>query len=380
MTRNQCANCLKLARLVKSVRKTEQKSENDTERLLPPFSNITSVPKLAYNALSPIEYNSGAFANSNLRIATVLKEIPRNSLNLLELPNLGYNFFESRQDHPFDYDAREFNLTNAWWLAEASYLAFGEAEFVTTRFQNAGLPNVRYFAGPSTDCYVAHNDRFAIVVFRGSELWKRPGSTDRRNVIADWLADFDVLPVASDHGGQVHRGFKNALDEIWDQSEDSLKKYLDKLREDLGLKVWFTGHSLGGALATVATQRYQHVPALYSFGAPRVGDSEFCESVKVPVFRFVHKDDIVPRVPPSGLFRHVGTLKYIDSNNEIQTDASVWERAVSSFRYRYGAFFDSLGKLKSGADLEIPVNCFTDHAPVYYVVHIWNNCVRQENR
>jgi len=71
----------------------------------------------------------------------------------------------------------------------------------------------------------------------------------------------------------------------------------------------FTGHSLGGALATLAAidaatagiiPISQTSPQLYTYGSPRVGNWVFAEAVSklIPVmFRIVHFNDIVPHVP-----------------------------------------------------------------------------------
>ncbi len=67
-----------------------------------------------------------------------------------------------------------------------------------------------------------------------------------------------------------------------------MEAYLDGLCGDGSRRVWFTGHSLGGALATLAAGRYERAPEVYTFGAPRVGDGEHVKSLDTPVYRFVN--------------------------------------------------------------------------------------------
>ena len=69
------------------------------------------------------------------------------------------------------------------------------------------------------------------------------------------------------------------------------------------LPLFITGHSLGGALALLATKLVaRNVDgACYTFGAPRVGNYEYFRFIKTPVFRIVNSSDIVPRVPPGAM-------------------------------------------------------------------------------
>ena len=64
------------------------------------------------------------------------------------------------------------------------------------------------------------------------------------------------------------------------------------------------GHSLGGALAVVATwyQSSARLAACYTFGAPRVGDHGLIDRFRTPIYRIVNGPDPAPFVPPSGAF------------------------------------------------------------------------------
>ena len=94
---------------------------------------------------------------------------------------------------------------------------------------------------------------------------------------------------------------------------------LEKLPKDLPL--YTTGHSLGGALATIATYRYAPT-ALYTFGSPRVAGSKLAKFMNnknessLHIYRFVNSTDIVPRVPIWG-FGHVGDVKYFNNRGTL---------------------------------------------------------------
>lgn len=104
----------------------------------------------------------------------------------------------------------------------------------------------------------------------------------------------------------VHSGFLAAYYSV----KPRLMNVLDGLLDGADWKVLITGHSLGGALATlfaydVANRVYltrprpKHV-SMYNYGSPRVGNSAFARRFKelVPDAWRVHNvDDVVPMVP-----------------------------------------------------------------------------------
>jgi hypothetical protein len=164
---------------------------------------------------------------------------------------------------------------------------------------------------------VANNNDFLILVFRGTEIWAEEGETDLLKIItailADVIADAKIKLIPWEQGGYVHQGFKEALEEVW----KNLVSYLES--KDNGRSFWFTGHSLGAALATLAWKRYgslRTTPQLYTYGSPRVGDKEFGKGFE-NTYRFVNNHDIVTKVPPPGDYRHVGRLEHLSSNGLI---------------------------------------------------------------
>ena len=91
--------------------------------------------------------------------------------------------------------------------------------------------------------------------------------------------------------------------------EEVVREILDrpKARDEQGapLPLFITGHSLGGALALLATRLIAPdvTGACYTFGAPRIGNYEFFRFIKTPVYRVVNSADVVPRVPPGAVMR-----------------------------------------------------------------------------
>jgi triacylglycerol lipase len=298
----------------------------------------------------------------------------------------GYEYFQDHERNPFLHGATDFQLLNAWWLAEAALLSYAEPDFAIPIFNRAGLrvDGERPVSGRSTQCYVLYNDDFIIAAFRGTEVYRpdpeRKLTDIARSVVADITADGKFGLVKFDQGAFVHRGFRKAFDEVWGPE---LKPRLDRLKnEKPGRTVWLTGHSLGAALATLAAARYKHVQGLYTFGSPRVGDGGFRDSFPIKSYRFVNNNDIVALVPPlapylpckfrAGIYHHAGELKYIDSAHSISSDPSVSERMMDGARGSVSHLFGSTKRFKTDWTTVLLDDRVTDHGPVFYAIHIWN--------
>ena len=315
----------------------------------------------------------------------MLKPLPPATIESVFPPNKNFVYYENRLAHPFQHEATTFQMVNAWWLAEAALLAYADVGFATEAFKRAGLrlEASQPFAGRSTQCYVAHNDHFVIVSFRGTQVLKPgveiPLAEAIRGVISDICADAKFKLVDSELGGRVHRGFKMALEEVW---ETQVRPHLDSLRKsNPNRKIWFTGHSLGAALATLAAKSYGKAQGLYTFGSPMVGDEKFAESFHVKnTYRFVNNNDVVARVAPLGpcdpvglaSYKHVGQLKYIDSSGRKIVDSlgfmdRLEDRLLGDFKAIVDQFSGS-GWLK-----KLSIDHLNDHAPLRYAIHTWNN-------
>jgi len=108
----------------------------------------------------------------------------------------------------------------------------------------------------------------------------------------DIRTDANAGLVDAPQGGRVHCGFLKAFQEIENQIKQTLSEHPD-------LPIYITGHSLGGALAMLAT-RYlspNNLGATYTFGCPRVANNEFFRDVRTPVYRVVNAADGVARLP-----------------------------------------------------------------------------------
>lgn len=308
------------------------------------------------------------------------KEEPSKDLAHLAPHAPGHEFFEHAESHPFRHDSDKFQLVNAWWLAEASHLAYLDARAAVQTWQRTGF-ECRVLNRGSTQCHVAHDGDVAIVAFRGTQI-------DRLDeFVKDMVRNLSFLPQPWDRG-QVHGGFKTALEEIW-RGDDGLAAHLESLRRSQSdLSFWFTGHSLGAAIATLAADRFGDIRGLYTFGSPRVGDEGFVAQYGVNAYRFVNHNDLIPQLPPvTGLslpfvddFQHVGDFKYITEDAHIIDNPHLRSSIAEQLRRGFSDFMSYLEQLKDRNVTAIPLSAFWDHAPVLYSVRIWNDYVADLRR
>jgi len=113
---------------------------------------------------------------------------------------------------------------------------------------------------------------------------------------------------------QVHKGVHNALQRIWPKLKQSVTDHLKK-NSHQKLMVWCTGHSLGGALATLAAlllleEDPKLKVVLVTFGQPRVVNRALqlrLQQQLTGVYRWVTEYDPVPSLPTEAMgFYHVG--------------------------------------------------------------------------
>ncbi len=229
----------------------------------------------------------------------------------------------------------------AWILASMAHLAYDRFEdkqdlkklrkVFTTKLASGGFELIKTFYSPDTDtqAFLAKSEEFAVLAFRGTEVTKR---TDIR-------IDLQATKV-SVLDGRVHNGFRAAYDSI---AKDVEKGVLGLK----GLPLYVTGHSLGAALATVATQRMEHNPriremiaACYTFGSPRVGNSHYDMEFKSPIYRVVNTTDIVTVIPLLAMgYIHIGDVRFLGPHDgEFQRGIPVFRR-LSLFLFTMFKFF-----------------------------------------
>jgi hypothetical protein len=151
----------------------------------------------------------------------------------------------------------------------------------------------------------------AVITFRGTEP----------EHIGDVLTDMTSFKMKTDDTnlpGLLHRGFFEGVESVSPLLFARIKAM------PAGSRIYVTGHSLGGALATIFTAQLlrdhgtAHAVSLYTFGSPRVGDRAFATafeasvaSSKASATRFHFERDPVVQVPVIN-YSHTGLPVFLE--------------------------------------------------------------------
>lgn len=176
---------------------------------------------------------------------------------------------------------------------------------------------------------------FVVLACRGSSE-RGDWLTNGQLCLTEWR---DVLP----RGVEIHRGFRGQAERMRDELGVLLRAVVGPgaaaRRSGYQVPVWITGHSLGGALASLLapllTVEAALVPSgVYTYSSPRVGKAPWLNHYTkswgrsshrvVPVDRGV--TDLVTRVPLSAWgWRHVGRTTVIRDGYRVGGDEA-WSK------------------------------------------------------
>lgn len=154
---------------------------------------------------------------------------------------------------------------------------------------------VKALIGTNTQVALFNDEKQVYIAVRGTEGFSWP------NGIRDWITNAQAVAVDFKEGkGKVHDGFYKSFTSVKQDINDFFGKNDRKKK-----KVVVTGHSLGGAVATlIAAYTAEKIGCdvmLYTFGSPRVGDADFVkhysQSGKIHAWRLFNVCDVVPLVP-----------------------------------------------------------------------------------
>ncbi|MGE4070397.1 MAG: hypothetical protein AB7E72_04415 [Lysobacterales bacterium] len=287
------------------------------------------------------------------------RPLPPPTLSALYPPIPGYRYFDAPAGNRFDPQLDLHAPQQAWWLSEHALLAYAHARSIQSCLGSHGWQcSIARDRSNGSFAHVALGDGWGVIAFRGTKAIK-PGDSWRKlgAVARDWWTDARVGKISWSHGGEVHRGFLRALDGLWPQLHPLLAG--DR-------RWWLCGHSLGGALATLAAARVfdagAQLAGSISFGQPRVGNDD-CAAVldRLPLLRVVNACDLVPEMPPENLgYRHAGKLVHLDVShrqNYARSVRSFWSRLPGNLRHGIGAL--------------TPIE-LRDHAPLHYATKCFN--------
>ncbi|KAJ6455264.1 Alpha/Beta hydrolase protein [Mycena vitilis] len=179
------------------------------------------------------------------------------------------------------------------------YTKYSSAAYQSTCSSPLGNTLVESFSGGDTNGFIARDDtrKEIVVSFRGTFS------------VADAVTDVDLFltPFVSpgiSKSFEVHSGFLDAYNDVADTVLSTVEDQVTKFPT---YAVVVTGHSLGGALASLgAVSLKTAIPAasmkMYTFGQPRTGDPDYAAFVDSTI----GVDNIFRGVHTSGKWLHAG--------------------------------------------------------------------------
>ncbi|GGF54196.1 lipase family protein [Alteromonas lipolytica] len=235
-----------------------------------------------------------------------------------------------------------YSKKNALALALLAKLAY-EKSTVGRKVarQQWGFKHYQYFtvkkgSDVDTQAILCANDTDVVIAFRGTAEMKN-----------DWLTNLQAVREAGPlRKTLAHEGFQDALFPAVIRIVNAIDSRLTNSK-----RLWITGHSLGGALASLFAamliENKYNVYGLYTYASPRPGDATFADNlnaaIKGPHFRIVNESDVVPHVPPEPFFSHPGSRKILKEQRVVDDNRSWFKeriKALKDFVERVGDTFD----------------------------------------
>lgn len=291
------------------------------------------------------------------------------SLQSLLKPGEHRDFFSNNRAKPIQINTACFSLSNAWWMAEASRLIYRPDFYKDNKTETGALSYklIRYIEDVETSTHIAllkvlQDAPCLIVVFRGSDE------------IKDWGINVRVYQNNFIEQGKVHRGFKKAYLSI----RDPLLAEFD----NNDLPVFITGHSLGAALAVLASSelyKQNFFDSCYTFGSPRIGNPEFVHSIQSnSIYRIINNSDVVTTIPIDFAninYHHVGKALLIDENGNLHKEMnedSIYDYQKNKLKGLKTYAIEKLVNNKLDTIKDDLPSFLADHAPINYVTALSN--------
>ena len=206
-------------------------------------------------------------------------------------------------------------------FAHVANITYADPKAAKVKFKTIGYSIVEFFEIENAQAYLLKDSSGQHVLsFRGTEV------SEPSDILADLKAGKNIEPI----GGKIHVGFKGEINKLWPTIEKAVAN-IDSL--------YVTGHSLGAAMATIASGRMQSkVIALITFGSPRVGNKEYVNSLTVTHYRVQNNCDDVTKVPFKLMgFAHHGTHLYMNYYGAFR-NLTPWQQVKDMVRSRAKAY------------------------------------------
>ena len=128
-------------------------------------------------------------------------------------------------------------------FADLSKIAYCNKRDATSQAKKYGFNTVEFYDRDGAQAYRFMNKTDLVIACRGTQPTEW----------SDISADLKAIPVMAETVSRVHQGFKDEVDELWPMITEDINR-----KVNLNKKLWFCGHSLGAAMATIMASRCMH--------------------------------------------------------------------------------------------------------------------------
>ena len=239
--------------------------------------------------------------------------------------------------------------TKSLIFAKLSGIAYSNLKDAKSQAKKLGFTTIEFYDKDGAQAYRFMNKSDIVIACRGTQP----------NEFNDIRADLRAVPVMAETVGKVHLGFKNEVDDLWPMVCEDINRKAN-IKKDL----WFCGHSLGAAMATIMASRCLHNQELndplelYTYGSPRVGWRKYVNSLGIVHHRWVNNNDIVTGVPLWLMgYVHHGDKHYLNAYGKVR-NPSGWQL----FKDRMRGMWMGIKNKK--------IDNFSDHSITNYIKHI----------
>lgn len=234
-------------------------------------------------------------------------------------------------------------------FAKLSSIAYGSMKEVKSQAKELGFTTIEFYNRDGAQAYRFMNKNDLVIACRGTQP----------SEFSDIAADLKAVPVLAETISRVHKGFKEEVDDLWPMICEDIDR-----KVNLKKNLWFCGHSLGAAMATIMASRclynenLNNPVELYTYGSPRVGWKGYVVHLGVVHHRWKNNNDIVTTVPPRFMgYKHHGTEHYMNAYGKVRK-LTAWQLVKDKWR---GIWMG----LKQGK-----VDSFDDHSIDLYISNL----------